>query len=384
MQDDSQYISAGRDPKNHFGAVNVPVYHASTIIYPNLAAIRKRAPMPYTYGRRATPTSKALEDAMCALEGGAGCVLTPSGLSAVAVAILSVVKSGDHLLMVDSAYHPTRIFCDNYLRNMGVETQYYNPLIGGDIAALIRPNTALIFCESPGSHTFEVQDIPAIVQAAKAHGVTTALDNTWATAYFFKALAHGVDLSIQAATKYIIGHADALLGTVTANAARYPALKQTHGLLGQCAAPDDVFLALRGLRTLPTRLKQHQKNALALATWLQKLAFVKAVLYPALPEAAGHALWKRDFVGASGLFAIEIEPIDDTRLAAMLDDMQLFSMGYSWGGFESLIVPPDEITRSTSTFDDKRLFLRLHIGLEHVDDLRADLAAGFTRAGFKL
>ena len=383
MKDETKHITVGRDPENHFGAVNMPVYHASTIIYPNLDALRGRTPVPYSYGRRATPTTRALENAICTLEGGAGCVLTPSGMAAVATAILSVVKSGDHLLMVDCAYAPTRHFCDSHLKNMGIETQYYDPLIGGDIAKLIRDNTALIFCESPGSQTFEIQDIPAIIQAAKKRGVKTALDNTWATPYFFKAMAHGIDLSIQAATKYIIGHADALLGTITANKESYAALKKTHASLGQCAAPDDVFLALRGLRTLPTRLKQHQQSALALAAWLQQFDFVKQVFYPALPEAAGHDLWKRDFEGASGLFGIEIDAIDDTRLAAMLDNMQLFAMGYSWGGFESLIVP-SEIIRTASKFDNKRLFLRLHIGLEHVDDLRADLEAGFIRAGFKL
>ncbi|MGI9440048.1 MAG: cystathionine beta-lyase [Parvibaculales bacterium] len=382
MKDETKHITVGRDPENHFGAVNIPVYHASTIIYPNLDALRGRTPVPYSYGRRATPTTRALENAICTLEGGTGCVLTPSGMAAVATAILSVVKSGDHLLMVDCTYAPTRYFCDNHLKNMGIETQYYDPLIGGDIAKLIRDNTALIFCESPGSQTFEIQDIPAIIQAAKKRGVKTALDNTWATPYFFKAMAHGIDLSIQAATKYIVGHADALLGTITANKETYAALKKTHASLGQCAAPDDVFLALRGLRTLPTRLKQHQQSALALAAWLQQFDFVKQVFYPALPEAAGHDLWKRDFEGASGLFGIEIDAIDDTRLAAMLDNMNLFAMGYSWGGFESLIVP-STIIRTASKFDNKRLFLRLHIGLEHVDDLRADLEAGFIRAGFK-
>lgn len=382
MKDETSYVTAGRKPDEQFGAVNTPVYRASTILYPSLDAIRKRTPMPYTYGRRATPTSKALTDAMVELENGHGCVLLPSGAAAVATAILSVARAGDHLLMVDSAYYPTRDLCDRFLAGMNIETEYYDPLIGGDIAKLIRDNTSLIFCESPGSQTFEIQDIPAIVAAAKARGVKTAIDNTWATPLNFKPLDFGVDLSVLAATKYVVGHADALVGTVTANRACWESLRVTHGLLGQCAAPDDVFLALRGLRTMPTRMKQHQQSALHLAGWLATLPCVKNVFYPALPGAPGHDLWQRDFSGAGGLFSIEIDPIDDTRLAAMLDQMKLFGMGYSWGGFESLIVP-GEITRTATAHDEARLFLRLNIGLEHVDDLQADLADGFIRAGLK-
>ena len=381
MKDETKAILGGRDPEKFDGAVNTPVYHASTIIYPSLAAIRGKEQIPFTYGRRGTPTSLALETAISELEGAAGTVLTPSGASSVSLSILSAVKASDHILMVDNVYYPTRKFCDGFLRDMGVETEYYDPLIGGDIAALIRDNTALIFMESPGSQTFEVQDVPAIVAAAKAKGVLTAIDNTWSTPLFFKPLAHGVDMSIQAATKYIVGHADALLGTIAANDVHYPKLKSVHGLIGFCAGPDDIYLALRGLRTLPTRLKQHQKAALDIATWLAALPFVRRVFYPALAQSQGHEIWQRDFSGATGLFSIECDPCSETQLAAMLDNMRLFGMGYSWGGFESLILPC-EITRMVATFETDGQMLRLNIGLEDVDDLKADLKDGFARAGY--
>ena len=381
MKNETKIILAGRHPEDHIGAVNTPVYHASTILYPSLAAIRGDEPMDYTYGLLGTPTTRALEEAMNDIEGAAGCVLTPSGSSSVAIAILSVVSAGDHMLMVDTAYYTTRSFCDKFLNRMGVEVEYYDPLIGADIKALIRPNTRLIFMESPGSQTFEVQDVPAIVAQAQKAGVKTAIDNTWASPHFFKPLAHGVDLSIQAATKYIIGHADALLGTICANKASYPDLLRTHGLMGQCAAPDDVFLALRGMRTLATRLKQHQESALDIAAYLAGFDFVQQVFHPGLPGAPGHDIWKRDFTGSTGLFAIEIDPCPETQLAAMLDNMTLFGMGYSWGGYESLIVPA-EITRTATDHDDARQLLRLNIGLEHVDDLKDDLYQCFKRAGY--
>lgn len=382
MKDETKAITGGRAPENFDGAVNTPVYHASTILYPSLAAIRGTQKIPFTYGRRGTPTSLALETAMNELEGADGTVLTPSGASAVSLAIISAVKAGDHMLMVDTAYHPTRKFCDGLLRDMGVETQYYDPLIGGDIATLIRDNTALIFMESPGSQTFDMQDVPAIVKAAKSRGVMTALDNTWATPLLFKPLAHGVDMSILAATKYIVGHADALIGTVSTHAEHHRKLRRTHGHLGLCAGPDDIFLALRGLRTMPTRLKQHDIAALDIAEWLQALPFVRRVLYPALPNAPGHDIWQRDFTGAAGLFSIELDPCSEAQLAAMLDNMRLFGMGYSWGGFESLIVPC-EIPRTVTSFETEGQLLRLNIGLEHVDDLKADLQDGFKRAGYK-
>lgn len=381
MKDETKAILGGRAPENFDGAVNTPVYHASTILYPSLAAIRGTEKIPFTYGRRGTPTSLALETAMNELEGAAGTVLTPSGASAVALAILSAVKSGDHILMVDTVYYPTRKFCDGFLRDMGVETEYYDPLIGGAIDSLIRDNTSLIFMESPGSQTFEMQDVPAIVAAAKTKGVMTAIDNTWATPLLFKPLAIGVDMSIQAATKYIVGHADALLGTIATTEAHHTKLRSVHGQIGFCAGPDDIYLALRGLRTMPTRLKQHQQAALHIAEWLQALPFVRSVLYPALPDAPGHDIWQRDFDGAAGLFSFELDPCSEEQLAAMLDNMRLFGMGYSWGGFESLIVPC-EITRTTTRFETDGQMLRLNIGLEHIDDLKADLRDGFQRAGY--
>lgn len=383
MKDETKAILGGRTPENFDGAVNTPVYHASTILYPSLAAIRGTEKIPFTYGRRGTPTSLALETAMNELEGAAGTVLTPSGASAVSLAILSAVKAGDHILMVDTAYYPTRKFCDGFLRDMGVETEYYDPLVGGGIDALIRDNTALIFMESPGSQTFEMQDVPAIVAVAKAKGVMTAIDNTWATPLLFKPLAFGVDMSIQAATKYIVGHADALLGTIATTEAHHTKLRSVHGQIGFCAGPDDIYLALRGLRTMPTRLKQHQQAALHIAEWLQTLSFVRRVLYPALPQAPGHEIWQRDFNGAAGLFSFELDPCSEAQLAAMLDNMRLFGMGYSWGGFESLIVPC-EITRTATRFQTDGHMLRLNIGLEHIEDLKADLHNGFQRAGYIL
>lgn len=383
MKDETKIVVTGRDPKAHAGAVNTPVYHASTIIYPSLAAIRGTEKIPYTYGRRGTPTTTALQNAMNALEGADGTMLTASGASAVSLAILSAVEAGTHLLMVDSVYQPTRKLCDQLLAGLGVETEYYDPLIGGDIAALIRDNTAMIFMESPGSQTFEIQDVPAIVAAAQKAGVKTAIDNTWATPLHFRPLDHGVDFSVLAATKYVVGHADALLGTVAAKGENFTKLQSVHGLIGHSVGPDDVFLALRGLRTMPTRMKQHQTAALQIAEWLQGLSFVRKVLYPALPGAPGHALWQRDFSGASGLFTVELDPCSEAQLAAMLDNMRLFAMGYSWGGFESLIVPC-KIARTVTPYETDGQMLRLNIGLEHIDDLKDDLSDGFARAGYKI
>ncbi|CAI8215644.1 MAG: Cystathionine beta-lyase MetC [Alphaproteobacteria bacterium] len=383
MKDETKIVVTGRSPKDHAGAVNTPVYHASTIIYPSLAAIRGTEKIPYTYGRRGTPTTSALQDAMNALEGADGTMLTPSGASAVSLAIMTAVSAGSHLLMVDSAYQPTRKLCDQLLSDYGVETEYYDPLIGGDIAKLMRDNTAMIFMESPGSQTFEVQDVPAIVKAAQKAGVKTAIDNTWATPLNFRPLDFDVDFSILAATKYVVGHADALLGTVAAKGDNLTKLERVHGNIGFSVGPDDVFLALRGLRTMPTRMKQHQQAALDIAAWLEGMSFVHKVYYPALPGAPGHDLWQRDFTGAGGLFSVELDPCSEEQLAAMLDNMRLFGMGYSWGGFESLIVPC-KIVRTAKPFETDGQMLRLNIGLEHVDDLKADLRDGFGRAGYSV
>tara|TARA_Y100001958_G_C21239881_1_gene567257 strand:+ start:1718 stop:2869 length:1152 start_codon:yes stop_codon:yes gene_type:complete len=383
VKDETKIVVSGRDPKDHAGAVNTPVYRASTIIYPSLAAIRGTEKIPYTYGRRGTPTTSALQDAINVLEGADGTMLTPSGAAAVSLAIMTGVSAGAHLLMVDSAYQPTRKLCDQLLSDYSVETEYYDPLIGGDIANLIRDNTAMIFMESPGSQTFEVQDVPTIVAAAQKAGVKTAIDNTWATPLNFRPLDFGVDFSILAATKYVVGHADALLGTVAAKGENLIKLERVHGNIGFSVGPDDVFLALRGLRTMPIRMKQHQQAALNIAAWLEGMSFVRKVFYPALPGAPGHDLWQRDFSGAGGLFSVELDPCSEEQLAAMLDNMRLFGMGYSWGGFESLIVPC-KIVRTAKPFKTDGQMLRLNIGLEHVDDLKADLNDGFARAGYEV
>jgi cystathionine beta-lyase len=361
--------------RTHFGAVNTPVYRASTILFDDVENL-KHSHAPYTYGRRGTPTSRSLEDAVTALEGAARTVIAPSGLNAIITAILSVCGSGDHLLMVDTCYEPTRHFCERVLTRLGVETSYYAP--GDDIAPLLRRNTRAVFCESPGSLTFEVQDIPAIAAAAHTKDISVLMDNTWATPLFFQPLAHGVDLSIQAVTKYIGGHSDVMMGYVAANESHAARLLQTHGDLGLYASGDDCFLALRGLRTLPVRLARHQENGIAIATWLAARPEVARVLHPALPTDPGHALWKRDFSGACGLFGLELKPVSDTALAAMLNGLVHFGMGWSWGGFESLAVPA-HICRTVRPFAASGPVLRLHVGLEDVNDLKEDLDKGFER-----
>ena len=376
---DTLLVHAGRDPAAHHGMVNPPVYHASTILFPTLDALH--APdKPYPYGRRRTPTIAALQDAMTALEGGHNTVITPSGLAAVTTALLAYLKAGDHLLMTDSVYGPSRHFCDTVLARFGIEVTYYEPRIGAGIAGLIRDNTKLIFAESPGSCTFEVQDMPALAQAAHAGGALLMADNTWASPLFFKPFEHGVDVSIQAATKYLSGHSDVMLGTVTATQAAWPALSEVHGSLGLCAGPDDIYLTLRGIRTLGVRLRQHMQTGLALARWLAAQPQIARVLHPGLDSDPGHALWKRDFLGASGLFGVVLKPCSKTALAAMLDGLELFGMGYSWGGYESLIVPVALRGMRTATPDSKDgPLLRLHAGLEDIDDLIADLGAGLAR-----
>lgn len=370
----TRLVHAGRRPADYFGFVNPPVYHASTVVYPtadDFFAHRGR----YQYGRRGTPTSEGLTDAVAALEGGAGAVLAPSGLAAITTALLAVVEAGDHLLVSDSVYGPTRAFCNGVLKRLGVETSFYDPLVGGGIAALMRPNTRAVFTESPGSLTFEVQDIPAIAAAAHAKGACVLMDNTWATPLFFPAHARGVDLSIQAGTKFLSGHSDVMIGTISANAAWWPKLIETHGWLGQHVGPDDVYLALRGLHTLGVRLERHQESGLTVAQFLAGQPEVARVIHPALPGDAGHALWQRDFTGASGLFAVELKPRSDAAIRAFLDALRLFAMGYSWGGFESLCIVFDAHPLRTATnWQAKGPTLRLHVGLEDVDDLIADLS----------
>jgi cystathionine beta-lyase len=383
MKEDTKIVTAGRNPKAYGGAVNPPVYHASTVLFPTVAELENRyqpGPRRMQYGRRGTPTTWALEDALAALEGGAGCTLYPSGLGAITGALLSFLKAGDHLLMVDTTYMPTRILCDGLLKRFGVETTFYDPALGADVAKLMRPNTRVVYCESPGSLTFEVQDIPATAAAAKAKGAITMIDNTWASPLFFKPLAHGIDVSIHAGTKYIVGHSDAMLGACIANEKALPELKKGWTEMGLCAGPDDVYLAQRGVRTLGVRMRQHHANGLALATWLKTRPEVARVLHPALPDDPGHKLWKRDFTGASGLFGLILKPVRSEAIAAMLDGLEHYGMGFSWGGFESLMIPSHpEKSRSATRWQPEGPTLRIHAGLEDVEDLKADLDAGFAR-----
>ncbi len=381
---DTLLVSAGRDPEANHGVVNPPVYHASTIVFPTVAALhdsqKRREPNKARYGRHGTPTTFALEEAIAALEGGHQAIAIGSGVAAITATLAAFVKTGDHLLVVDSAYGPTRRFCDTVLKRFGVATTYYDPRIGAGIAKLIQPNTRLIFLESPGSLTFEVQDVPAIVAAARQAKVVTAMDNTWATPLYFKPLAHGVDISILSATKYIAGHSDLMMGLISTTEATYLPVRRAVEDFGGSAAPDDCYLALRGFRTLGVRLERHQANGLRLARWLQQRPEVARVLHPGLPEDPDHALWKRDFSGACGLFAIELKPVAESAVAAMLDGLELFGMGYSWGGFESLILPADPRPYRTAVpWTAAGPLIRVHAGLEDPDDLIADLEAGFAR-----
>ena len=376
---DTKLIESGRDPALHAGAVNVPVYRASTILFPDLETMRTEA-QPYTYGRRGTPTTRALEEALCAIEGGARTVLTPSGLSACTLAILSVCGTGDHILVTDSVYGPTRLFCQKLGKRYGISATYFDPLIGAGIAELFRPETKAVFLESPGSFTFEVQDVPAIAKIAHERGAGVILDNTWATPVCFDAFRHGVDLSVQAVTKYIGGHADVLMGSVTANEAYKARLTETHGTLGLCASGDEAYLAMRGLRTLSVRLKRHQESATEIAAWLKTRSEVARVLYPPLHDDPGHVLWKRDFTGACGLFSVVLKPASDKAVAAMLDGLEHFGLGYSWGGFESLALHVNLNDRRVSKAPSEGPVLRLQIGLEDVADIKADIERGLAAA----
>lgn len=377
----TEIVHEGRDTKSQHGFVNPPVYRGSTVLFPTIEALEAYDTHKFKYGRHGTPTTAALEDALCALEGGHQTTLTASGYQAVTTAILAFVSAGKNILVADSVYQPTRAFCDLMLKNLGVTTTYYDPLIGAGIADLIKPETALVFTESPGSLTFEMQDIAAITAAAAKHGVPVAMDNTWATPLYFKPLEHGVSVSISACTKYIVGHADAMLGAITsADAATASKIKKARTVLGVCPGSEETFLGLRGLRTLDVRLERHMKSGLEVARWLETRPEVVRVLHPALPSDPGHALWKRDFKGACGLFSIILKPYSKTAVAAMLDGLELFGMGYSWGGYESLIIPFNPTAYRTATkWQAEGQALRLHIGLEDTADLIADLEAGFAR-----
>lgn len=385
LRDDSKpdtiLTHAGRDPHNNHGVVNPPVYHASTILFPTVQAMedaQKRRFFSMTYGRHGTPTTFAFEEAVAKLEGGWKAIAVPSGLAAIVGAITGFVRSGDHILMTDNAYGPTRKYCDDGLARFGVATTYYDPAIGAGIAALMQPNTKVVFTEAPGSLSFEMQDIPAIAKVAHRHGAKVIMDNTWATPLYCKPFSLGVDVVAHAATKYIVGHSDAMLGIVDCTEETYLTVRNAVALLGYSAAPDDLYLGLRGLRTMGVRLRQHQQTAMMLATWLQKRPEVERVLYPALPDDPGHALWKRDMTGASGLFGFILKSYSHKAVANMLDGMELYGMGASWGGFESLILPA-HMVRTAKPWDAKGPTLRIHAGLEDPDDLVRDLERGLER-----
>ena len=383
----TKLITAGRDKKWTNGVVNPPVQRASTVVFNSVEEKRKatinRANKTLFYGRRGTTTHFAFQDAMVEVEGGAGCALYPCGTAAISNAILSFVETGDHILMVDTCYEPTRDFCDTIMKKMGVETTYYEPTIGEGIQDLIKPNTKVLFTESPGSVTMEVQDIPTLARIAHEHDIIVMLDNTWAAGVNFSPFDFGVDISIQAATKYIVGHSDVMLGTAVANEKCWDQLREQSYLMGQCVSPDDAYLGLRGIRTLDVRLRQHAESSLKVAKWLESRPEVNHVRHPALESCPGHEFFKRDFTGGNGLFSFVLNNSNIKATTALLDGMTHFSMGYSWGGFESLI-----LANEPSSFDSLRTvanpnfegtLIRVHIGLEDVDDLIADLEAGLER-----
>ena len=385
---DTRLVRGGRRKQWRGRLVNPPVHRASTLLFDSVAEMRAASPefgKPY-YGLHGTETHWALAEALTGLEpGAAGTTLHPNGLAAVTAALLTVLSAGDELLMTDSVYGPTRRFCDVFLKRYGVTTRYYDPLVGAGIAGVIGERTRAVFLESPGSLTTEVQDVPAICAAAKARGIATLLDNTWATPFFFPALSAGIDLSVLAGTKYVGGHSDVMLGSVTANAHWYPKLERTSWDLGQSVSPDDAWLCARGLRTMGVRLRRHEASALRIAGWLKEQPQVAAVLHPAFADCPGHEIWARDFKGSSGLFSFVLKGGDDHGRVRFIEALDLFGLGYSWGGYESLVVPADpERLRSATRWAAEGPLVRLQIGLEDADDLIEDLAsalAGYGRAG---
>jgi cysteine-S-conjugate beta-lyase len=372
-------VHLGRDLQTQHGFINMPAFRGSTVLFPSMDDLLARRAR-FRYGSKGTPTTDALETAWSDLAGAAGTVLVPSGSAACALALMSCLSAGDHALVTDTVYRPTREFCDQMLKRYGVEVSYYNPLLGSNIARLMKPNTKVVYAEAPGSLTLEMQDIPSLAAVAHERGASLLMDNTWATPFFFPAHERGVDIAIEAGTKYLSGHSDLLLGLVSANESHFQRLRRTFDLMSISAGPDDVFLALRGLRTMHLRLREQESAAIAIARWLETRPEVHKVLHPALPSFDGHKIWKRDFLGASGLFSIILNPVPRQAVAAMLDGLHLFGMGFSWGGFESLIVPFDGGSdRTVTTFDPGGPCLRLQIGLEDIADLKADLEAGFSR-----
>jgi len=384
MKKDTLLVHAGRDPERYQGMVNTPVFRTSTVLHPDLESYEAPRDEDYqriSYGRNGTPTTRALEEAVARLEGGYRAVAVPSGLAAILASLCAFVKNGDHLLVVDSVYGPTRNFCNARLKPNGVDVEYYDPLIGAGVARLIRPNTRAIFCESPGSLTFEMQDIPAIAAAAHAREIPVLADNTWGTPYFFRAFERGVDISIHSATKYIVGHADAMMGIIVTNQQHWRTVRRTVADYGYSASPDDCYLALRGLRTLGVRLKHQMQSALKVAGWLRARPEVKRVLFPALEGDPGHAIWKRDFSGAAALFSFVMAVADGRQTAAFVNALELFGIGSSWGGYESLVsVAHAEKIRTATRWNPGGETIRLHVGLEDPDDLVADLERGFAAA----
>ncbi len=371
---------AGSKPDEYHGAVNVPPHRMSTIVFRTYAEFEKVPNVPYSYGRAGTPSTAAFEEGIAAIEGAYRSVATCSGLSAIVTALIAFAEAGDHILMTDNCYGPSRKSCEEILRRFGVDVEYYPPMIGAEIEKLFRPNTKMVFMEAPGSLTFEVQDIGAITAAAKKAGIKTAIDNSWATPLFFQPLDFGIDISVMSATKYVSGHSDVMLGVVSTNEEAWPQVKRAALMLGLCGGSEELYLGLRGLRTLNVRLQQHQKNALDIAEWLANRKEVKSVRHPALPSCPGHENWKKYYKGSSGTFGIILYETNREKIAAMLDGMQIFNLGFSWGGFESLLFPeqPKPI-RTAETWTEEGFSLRLHIGLEDVEDIRNDLDAGLTR-----
>ena len=376
----TRLASAGRRPAEQFGYVNTPIYRGSTVLFPTHADLAARTGR-FSYGTQGTPTTQALEEAWSELAGAADTVLTPSGLAAITIALLTAVKAGDHILVMDSVYRPTRNFCDTLLARLGVTTTYFDPMAPVDhVAALVRDTTSVLFAEAPGSQSFEVPDLPAFLALAKGRSLCAIIDNTWATPLLYPPHAAGFDMAAEAGTKYLSGHSDLLLGLTSANAEWAPRLRATFNAFAMLAGPEDVFLGLRGLRTMALRLAEAERQGLAMAHWFADRPEVARVLHPAFPDCPGHANWKRDFLGSSGLFSIVLHPAPVAAVAAMLDGLALFGMGYSWGGYESLVVPFDcTAYRSATTWRPEGPALRFSIGLEDVADLQADLEAGFAR-----
>jgi cystathionine beta-lyase len=373
---------AGSKPDEYHGAVNVPPHRMSTIVFRTFAEFEKVPDVPFSYGRAGTPSSAAFEEAIADIEGAFRSVATCSGLSAILTALLAFAKAGDHILMTDNCYGPSRKTCEEILRRFGIDVEYYPPMIGAAIEKLFRPNTKLVFMEAPGSLTYEVQDVGAILAAAKKAGVRTAIDNSWATPLFFRPIEFGIDVSVMSATKYVAGHSDVMLGVVSATEEAFPAVKRAALMLGLCAGSEELYLGLRGLRTLHARMQQHQKNALDVAQFLSLQPQVKRVLHPALPSCPGHENWKKYYKGSSGTFGIILHETNREKLARLFDGMEIFNLGFSWGGFESLLFPeqPKPI-RTAETWAEEGFSCRIHVGLEDVEDIKADLAAGLKRLG---